>query len=141
MCKILTYSQRRFGAWLQLNCNANQVLELIRLIDTEYDYRLFACHRLQSHSNFVFIQVFTLFIENYMTDSVARLSSVTMLNYFFIYLPTWGCVTAMTVTHITNFIQKFIFTTVNGLGGGRVRLQRLANCLASMLQRTSYTSY
>lgn len=38
MCKILTYSQRRFGASLQLNCNAKQVLELIKLIDTEYDY-------------------------------------------------------------------------------------------------------
>lgn len=32
--------------------------------------------------NFVMIQVFTLFLEKDMTDSSARLSSVTMLNYF-----------------------------------------------------------
>lgn len=38
MCKILTYSQRRFGASLQLNCSDEQVIELIKLIDTEYDY-------------------------------------------------------------------------------------------------------
>lgn len=87
MCKILTYSQRRFGASLQLNCNAKQVLELIKLIDTEYDYWLFAWHRLQSHSNFVMIQVFTLFLEKEMTDSSARLSSVTMLNYFWFICP------------------------------------------------------
>lgn len=44
MCKIFMYLQRRFGASFAAgNCNANQVVELLKLINTKYDYRPFAC--------------------------------------------------------------------------------------------------